>query len=293
MEKKDFQNWLPVFMANYEGISKEAKSLEPFLKTTYKGDVYIPWAVMERLTYQCDPEAVFSPLYNNNGGLVHTDVIVNHQQNIQKGEIISETTAPMFSHFVRVALTFLGKTFIEEYPIQDKDYGAAKIYDQNLVNKALQRAKAKVASRATGLGLKLYEGFDLQFDTKEEDKKPELTEVKKETKKTTKKVEETQPVQVEETKPVELEVTKTEVKGEVKPITADIPLDSDISEILHLIRETADDKITAVLQKINPSIIKKYNFAIATKDTDEELIAKISQFPEPGKFKNSLLNLIK
>jgi hypothetical protein len=57
--------------------------------------------------------------------------------------------------------------FIEDYPIQDKSYQAPKFVDSNDVNKAVQRAKAKVASRGTGLALKLYEGNDLQFDAPE------------------------------------------------------------------------------------------------------------------------------
>jgi hypothetical protein len=57
--------------------------------------------------------------------------------------------------------------FVEDYPIQDKSYQAPKFVDSNDVNKSIQRAKAKVASRGTGLALKLYEGNDLQFDAPE------------------------------------------------------------------------------------------------------------------------------
>jgi len=42
------KTWLEVFMANYNGTSKEAQELQPFLKDNYKGDVYVPWATMER-----------------------------------------------------------------------------------------------------------------------------------------------------------------------------------------------------------------------------------------------------
>ena len=51
-----------------------------------------------------------------------------------------------------------------------------------MINKSLQRAKAKIASRGTGLALKLYETGDLQFEedtdkptpAKAEDTKPEV-----------------------------------------------------------------------------------------------------------------------
>jgi hypothetical protein len=63
--------------------------------------------------------------------------------------------------------------FVEDYPIQDKSYQAPKFVDSNDVNKSVQRAKAKIASRGTGLALKLYEGNDLQFDA------PETTTINK------------------------------------------------------------------------------------------------------------------
>ena len=179
------RTWKEVFKANYEGTSEEAKSLKPFIK----GDPYIPWAVMERLTYMCDENAKFTNIANANGGLVHSDAMINHQKSLQKDIIVQETEATMFSHFVKVALEFMGKVFIEDYPIQEKDYSSVKSFDQTLVNRALQRAKAKVAARATGLALKLYEGFDLQFEEAVEDKKPVLTEVKEEPKVVEKSVE--------------------------------------------------------------------------------------------------------
>ena len=168
------KNWRDVFLENYNGISDVAKEVEPFVKENYKGNAYIPWATMERLTYLLDEDATFENIKNKDGGLVHTDVLEMHQQNIQKGEVVSETTSQMFSHMVKVRLIFMNKEFIEEYPIQDQDYSAAKVFNQNLVNRALQRAKAKVASRATGIGFKLYEGKDLQFDEVPQENKPQL-----------------------------------------------------------------------------------------------------------------------
>ena len=172
--------WLKQYKENYAGKSDEAKEVADYVKPTFNGAPYIPWATMERLTLMQDPEAKFEKIRNEQGGLVHTDSYINENSVENKDGIVSKTSAVVVSHFVKVSLVFLGKEFIEEYPIQDQDYSAAKIYNQNLVNRALQRALAKVASRATGIGLRLYENKDLQFDeSKEEDKKPE---VKKSTK---------------------------------------------------------------------------------------------------------------
>ena len=123
------RTWKSVFLANYNGESEEAKMIEPYLKSTYKGDVYIPWATMERLVYMCDENAEFANICNENGGLVHTDAVFQRQLNRNKDGIVSETEAPMFAHFVKVALTFMGKTFVEDYPIQDQDYSAGAVQD--------------------------------------------------------------------------------------------------------------------------------------------------------------------
>lgn len=311
------KSWKEVFLANYNGESEEAKAIEPFLKHTYKGDVYIPWAVMERLVYMCDENAVFTNILNAKGGLVHSDVVINHQSNTQNGTIVSETEAPMYAHFVKVSLEFMGKIFIEDYPIQEQDYSAARVFNQNLVNKALQRAKAKLGARATGLGLKLYEGFDLQFESKE-DKKPVLDELKKE-ENNKKSVKTEEKVIKTEEKPVKVELTdeqkaqnivdggETEaylngertfttqdVKVETAPaqVSSQVSIAPGVSEVVKLIKETDAEKINKVLQIVNVSIMKKYSFALSQDDSVEELSGKLSKFPNIEQFKKTLLNFI-
>lgn len=319
-KKEEVMSWKDVFKANYDGTSDEAKALKPFLKETFKGDPYIPWAVMERLTRMCDVNAEFINVPNEFGGLVHSDMLGVHQKNIQKGEIVSETESVMYAHFVKVKLLFMGKEFVEDYPIQDKDYSSARIYDQNLVNKALQRAKAKVAARGTGLGLRLYEGFDLQFNEKD-DKKPTLNvENNKKDVKTEEKVAkvEAKPAKVEE-KPAKVELTdeqkaqnivdggETEayLNGERTFVTQDVKVESEpaqvssqvkaspeILAVVKIIKETPNDKISPVLQKINVSVMKKYQFALSNTDSDDVLADKLSKFPNIEQFMKTLNNLI-
>lgn len=316
-QKSVEKSWKEVFLANYNGESEEAKAIEPFLKHTYKGDPYIPWAVMERLVYMCDENAVFTNILNAKGGLVHSDVVINHQSNTQNGTIVSETEAPMYAHFVKVSLEFMGKIFIEDYPIQEQDYSAARVFNQNLVNKALQRAKAKLGARGTGLGLKLYEGFDLQFESKE-DKKPVLDEPKKEENNKKSVKNETKVVKVEE-KPAKVELTdeqkaqnivdggETEaylngertfttqdVKVENAPaqVSSQVSIAPGVSEVVKLIKETDAEKINKVLQIVNVSIMKKYSFALSQDDSVEELSEKLSKFPNIEQFKKTLLNFI-
>lgn len=314
MKQVEQKNWLDQYKENYNGKSAEGKELEGYLKQTFNGKDYIPWATMERLTYMQDPNAVFTKIRNENGGLVHTDSFVNENCVENKDGIVNRTTAMVVSHFVKVSCVFLGKEFIEEYPIQDQDYSAAKIYNQNLVNRALQRALAKVASRATGLGLKLYENKDLQFDEKEEDTKPV---VKKETaKKTNNKTEnivekvvetptETQPI-VEEV----VEVVKVEPKVEpVVEIKQDAPVQveqpqvanvvenasysKDIIELCNLIKNTSVDKITPALQALNVAILKQHGFTLNQTDSESELCEKLTHFKDVSVFTRAITNMIK
>jgi len=305
------KSWKDIFLENYNGTSDVAKEVETYLKDNYKGNTYIPWATMERLTYMCDEDATFENIKNNEGGLVHTDVIDMHQQNIQKGEVVSETTSQMFSHMVRVRLVFMGKEFIEEYPIQEQDYTAAKVFNQNLVNKALQRAKAKVASRATGIGLKLYEGKDLQFDEIPQETKPQLpvenvenkpVEEKKSPKteknaqnseKTVQKVEEPAPTPQPVVEPAK-EEPKTEpvaTQVETQPATQNDP----ISESIDLIKKTDVDKMNLALQRVNVALMKKHKIALSTEASEEELRNILSNkniFSNPEQFLKTLKTLL-
>lgn len=291
-------SWKELFIANYEGKTEEAKSLEPFLKNNYKGNAYIPWATMERLVYMQDENAVFENIPNEFGGLVHTAQVVNYQKNIQKGEVVSETESTMFSHTVRVSLTFMGKTFVEDYPIQDTDYSAARVYNQNLVNKALQRAKAKVAARATGLGLKLYEGFDLQFDEEnpvpiKEEKKVERPKKKvEEPKKEVQEVKEEKVVIAKAEEVAPLVVDNNEELIGKKVVITDVEVNDDVKALYELITTTDVDKITPVLQRLNIAIIKKYGFSLNTTDTIEKFNEKASQLTDVAKFTRSIENLL-
>ncbi len=285
MKNKEQNTWLEQYVANYNGKSAEAKEIASYLKETYKGDKYVPWATMERLTYMQDPNAEFKTITTEIGNdIVHSDWFKNDNCVENKDGIVNKTSALVVSHFVKVSCTFLGKTFVEEYPIQEQDYTAAKIYNQNLVNKALKRALAKVASRATGLGLKLYENKDLQFDEKEEDKKPV---VKKETtKKTEVKKEEpkVEPTPVVETK-VEEVVVKQDAPVQVEqPQVANVvenaSYSKDVIELCNLIKNSPEDKITQVLQNINVAVLKQHGFTLNQTDDEDMLCEKLTHFKD-------------
>lgn len=303
------KTWKEVFTENYNGKSAISKEIEPFIKENYKGNSYIPWATMERLTYMCDEDAVFENIKNENGGLVHTDCVEMHQQNIQKGEVVLETTSQMFSHMVKVRLVFMGKEFIEEYPIQDQDYSAARVFNQNLVNRALQRAKAKVASRATGLGYQLYEGKDLQFDEVPQETKPEIPVVENAQSTVKKEVEKPKNAQNSE-KTVQKEVktaekpqenaekpTKVEpVKEVATQVETQVETQNDaVSEAIDLIKNTEVDKMNLALQRVNVALMKKHRVALSTEASEEELRSILENktiFTNPDQFLKTLKTLL-
>ena len=287
------EKWLKQFIENYNGKSAEAKEVADFIKENFKGNNYIPWATMERLTYMQDPEAVFETLETENGNIVFSDTLSNENKVVQKGEVVSETVATMMSHFVKVKLTFLGKTFIEEYPIQDQDYSALKVYNQNAVNKALKRALAKVASRATGIGLRLYENKDLQFDTPEEDKKPEIKKTTKTTK-TTKKVEMTEEQATHTEEELKQDEPVQEVVTQDTKIEEDAPksYDKSVLELCSLIRNTDKEKMTKILQNLNVPILKQHGFTLNLEDSDDVLCEKISHFTNVVVFTKAIKNMI-
>lgn len=299
MKVVEQKNWLDQYKENYNGKSAEAKEIASYLKETYKGDKYVPWATMERLTYMQDPNAEFKTILGNEyvGNIVHTDAFTNTNSVENKDGIVNKTSALVVSHFVKVSCTFLGKTFVEEYPIQEQDYTAAKIYNQNLVNKALKRALAKVASRATGLGLKLYENKDLQFDEKEEEVKPV---VKKETtKKTEVKKEEpkVEPTPVVETK-VEEVIVKQDApvpveQPQVAKVEENASYSKDIVELCNLIKNTPTDKIAPALQALNVAILKQHGFTLNQTDSENELCEKLTHFKDVSVFTRAITNMIK
>ena len=261
---------------------------------------------MERLTYMCDEDAVFENIKNEQGGLVHTDCVEMHQQNIQKGEVVSETTSQMFSHMVKVRLVFMGKEFIEEFPIQDQDYSAARVFNQNLVNRALQRAKAKVASRATGLGYQLYEGKDLQFDEVPQETKPEIPVVETVQPTVKKEVEKPKNAQktektVQNTPENDNKTEKTVQKSEpVKEVATQIETQSAtqndaVSEAIDLIKNTEVDKMNLALQRVNVALMKKHRVALSTEASEEELRSILENkeiFTNPDQFLKTLKTLL-
>ena len=275
------KDWRSVYLANLRGESDEAQQLEPFIKQNYKGNAYLPWAVMEKFMYLQDPTAFLEPIVREENGclsVVHTSAT---QIDTDTGTL--KTSATCFAHFVVVKLVFLGKTFLEYYPIQDNEYKPPKVYDQNIVNRAIQRAKAKIIARGTGLGLSLYESGDLQFE--------EGVEAKAQRNKAT---------VVERTKEALKTMDKATV-GEITNVVGDEGFDeatvtvddSTLTEIYSLFDSNREDvKVEKLLRSYNTAFIKNHQFSLSFADPKDVWIANLQKLPDPAKFLRSVQEVL-
>lgn len=265
----DAQKWLKQFNENYEGVSEEAKSLEGQVENI-KDAQYIPWAIMERLMYRQDPSAFTENLTNENGGLVFTD-----EDTVYTKDATGEYFTTWQSHTVRVSCTFLGKTIIEDYPVQEvikgKGYVATKFIDASMVNKALQRAKAKVISRNTGIAFKLYEGNDLQFE-------PDIIE--KENSDNTKK----------EKDITKFKIPEPEISVDIQenPEVAEDKIDKSLSIASFFFKNK--EKIIPVLQRMNTKVASSYGFVFdLTEDSLQTVAEHLNKIRDKEVFTKAVL----
>lgn len=169
-----------LWLKNYRSEG-DAAELENSLKNfpVDKGKTlisYIPWAVAERIfKFQGGTIEVVRTQSNS---IVEVDEVVTRRDiDIETG-VVEERVAKSF--FVNVKATWNGETYTERYPILGQGNVALQQWTQSELNRSVQRAKVKAIAIVSGIGYKLFEDGDLQFD--EGDGK---TETKVETKKAT------------------------------------------------------------------------------------------------------------
>lgn len=244
--------WLEQWNANYNAETDIARECLKYQKETYKGDPYLPWAFMERAFYSQDPEGEL-----DFKGINYYPYEIRTQQ----GENITIST--IVSPMVVMSGEFLGKEMTEVYPIQDNDYSAPRAINQNMINRAIQRCKVRLISKLTGIGWKIYEIGDLQFESK-----VTPTPSPKVTTPTPTPVETEQPSQEEE------------------------EVDETTKAICNLILGSDKTKMDKVLLSYNTSLIKSYGFAIDTTDERDDLLNKVNQIKNKEKFLKGLEKML-
>lgn len=189
------ENWKELWLKNYRGEGDTAE-LSSFLKKLNYGNranvSYLPWATVERIFKMQDGKVTIA---RTNDKIVESDSI--HVKDVLEDGVI----IPVFSnaYFINIQVEWHGQIHVEKYPIQDGSGRALSVWSQNDINKSIQRGKVKAIAIISGIGFKLFEDGDLQFD--------EDTTVVQPPKPTTKKPK----VEEQEVKPLSLPPTTPDV----------------------------------------------------------------------------------
>lgn len=202
------EDWKELWNKNYRGEG-DCAELEKFLKSLNYGSrtgvTYLPWAVVERIFKLQDGH--YEILKAQDDTIVEVDrTLIREEFDTTSGAYIPKY---MNSYFINVAVSWKGQKYTEKYPLQDSNGRALTIWTQNDLNKAIQRAKVKAIANISGIGYKLYEDGDLQF---EKDTPTPTDQEKTSTASVAKKA----PVEKEELKPKAIE--KPQVESEPQEI---------------------------------------------------------------------------
>lgn len=279
MENTQKKTWIEIWTENYLGQSELSKGIT--VKNNYKGNNYIGWAVMERCLSMLDPDSEIILEQTENGNYVHTtrDVLRNRKPD---GTV---TETELIAHFVKVSVIFMGKKFFELFPIQDNSYAAVRSYDQNDINKAIQRAKAKVISRATGIGWALYESGDLQYEL-DEKKAPTPTPAATKAPATPAKATTAEKPQVSVdgttmTASVVADATTTVIPEASEDV-------AEMQDVFNLLHAADPAKAQSVLDFINRSLEKQYHRVITLENTFDEFKDTLNVAAKPKLVLNAL-----
>jgi hypothetical protein len=165
MENK---NWKELWLKNYRGEGDTSELIDFVKKLNYgsRNNVsYLPWAVVERIFKFQDGQVEILPNKSfedaNRTSIVEADRVLVKDETDANG-VLSRTYAN--SYFINIRATWLGQVHIERYPIQDSNGRPLSFWTQNDLNKAVQRGKVKAIAIVSGIGFKLFEDGDLQFD---------------------------------------------------------------------------------------------------------------------------------
>jgi hypothetical protein len=218
------KTWKEKWLANYRGEG-DCQELESFLKEldygSRKGVTYLPWAVVDRIFKMQDgvTETIFFPRTTevSDGDFTKTIEVGNTIVEVDSVHIRDEvdsngvvTPKYMNSYFIRIKAEWEGQVHVERYPLLSSTGQALSFWSQTDLNKAVQRGKVKAIAIVSGIGYKLFEDGDLQFedDVKDRPTKNPVEELEK-------------PKKEEKAEKAEPKVTKEKKKEEPKPSVMD------------------------------------------------------------------------
>ena len=229
---ENIKNWKELWDDNYRGKGA-TEELSRFTKDlnfgSKKGVTYLPWATVERIFKMQDGTY---EIIKTGDSYVECDSYFIGQEIDKLNGIVVEKFNNAF--FVNVKVDWKGQTYTERYPLQDSSSSPLTRWTQNDLNKAFQRGKVKAIAIVSGIGYKLYEDGDLQFEdeginenTLKEKSKVESFKIKKLPTKEPEKVEVKEEKKVEEVKEPVKEIKKVE-----EEIEKEIRIHADSGEVL-------------------------------------------------------------
>lgn len=160
-------DWKELWLNNYKGVGDTA-DLEKHLKKLGYGArnniSYLPWAVVERIFRLQGGDVHWLSATENSrvdADIVGVETVVDRET----GETNQRT---INAYFINIHAQWQGRDYTERYPLQDSNGRALLTWTQNELNKAFQRGKVKAIAIVSGIGYKLFEDGDLQFDEDEQ-----------------------------------------------------------------------------------------------------------------------------
>lgn len=191
-QERDHAN---LFLQNYYGETDVSKWAESFVNEGVHDGEFIPWTVMTTALKLLDWKSKIEVLENDDGGYVFRDTVMTQtSQREVEGvsansgtEIVrsTETDNTTYSFYVKIRITYLDDVTDHMYAIMDTAHRPVQYINSQLVNKAIQRAKARSISLVTGIGLTLWtrEAVQEEVTIDREDAPQKLEPKKKEVKK--------------------------------------------------------------------------------------------------------------
>jgi len=157
-----YETWKELWLKNYRGEGDTA-DLDKFLKKLNYGsrmDIsYLPWAVVDRIFKLQDGEVEI--LRHEDGSIVEVDRTHIKDEAEEGGVFIPRY---MNSYFINIVARWQGRTHTERYPLQDSNGRPLSVWTQNELHKVTQRGRVKAIAAVSGIGYKLFEDGDLQFE---------------------------------------------------------------------------------------------------------------------------------
>lgn len=196
LSAKDASN-AELFLANYYGETEIAKWALSFVNTGAHDGQFIPWTIMTTALKLLDWKSTIELVTNEDGGYVFRDQSfvettqvkvdgVNDQGVAIERSTVTKNTTQAF--YVKLRIVYFGEESIHEYAVLNTGHQPVQYLDSQLVNKAIQRNKARAISLVTGIGLSLWTGEEASREKTEdvtttiEPKKQKLTKDKKDDK---------------------------------------------------------------------------------------------------------------